>query len=758
MRRLAIAAGGFSAAVFLANYIIPLRLLPLLALLCAAAALGLAFVRKNRLKRLVIGFAALAVGFLYFGGAYLICAAPAKELDGVDAELEATVLTYPVDYGEYSRYELRISLPEGGSSRAVVYDRSGAETEKMAPGWHLRLSANCRAADTRYGKDYDYYNSNGIFLVLSVKEPPEILSARCSLLLSFGQDISRAVCGVIERIFPQDAAPFMKSLLIGSRTELYGDYGTYMAMGRAGITHIVAISGMHVAFLISLVQLILGLSRRSSVCCIAAVWVFVLASGASPSALRAGVMQSLLLIAPLFGRENDAPTSLLAALALLLCVNPYAAASVSLQLSFGAVAGLMLFSRGISDCFTSWLPNNIIGRVLRWPLEIAASSLAVMVFTVPLSALHFGYVAILSPLANILCLWAVSLCFCLGYAACFIGLIFAPFGRLLAWGVSFLARYIIRTACFVSDFSFAALYINDWLNLLWLVLIYLLFIIAALSRLPRWAKLSMPAALSVISLVLLLRANAIGAVRGAGTITVLDVGQGQCISIISGDSTVLIDCGGIYSLDNAGETAGSYLLTHRRTKIDTLLVTHLHADHANGIARLMELVDVGEIIIPDGVPDDDDMLSEIASAAEKHSVTLRRITQDECLSVGNIALALYAPPADGGTNERCMIIRATIGEYDMLVTGDSPKSMELCFAEENDIDGTELLIVGHHGSKYSSCYEFLSAIDADTAIISVGYNNYGHPTNETLERLAACGYNIYRTDLNGNVEIRLPAG
>ena len=81
---------------------------------------------------------------------------------------------------------------------------------------------------------------------------------------------------------------------------------------------------------------------------------------------------------------------------------------------------------------------------------------------------------------------------------------------------------------------------------------------------------------------------------GAGVITVLDVGQGQCISVISGDKTVLIDCGGIYSLDNAGETAGSYLLSRGRKRVDVLLLTHLHADHVNGVPRLLELVDVGE--------------------------------------------------------------------------------------------------------------------------------------------------------------------
>ena len=243
MRRLAFAAGGFSAAIFMANYILPARLLPWLALLCAAAALGLGFMRRKWLRAFVITLAALAAGFVWFGGAYLAKALPAKALDGETAELEGVVLTYPAEYDGYCRYEMRLRLPDGVVTRAVVYDRSGAVIE-AEPGWRLRISAYCRAADTRYGEDYDYYNSTGIFLVASVKAPPEVISAQRSAWLSFGQDINRNACAEIERIFPRDTAAFMKSLLIGSREELYEDVGAYMAMGRAGITHIVAISGV----------------------------------------------------------------------------------------------------------------------------------------------------------------------------------------------------------------------------------------------------------------------------------------------------------------------------------------------------------------------------------------------------------------------------------------------------------------------------------------------------------------------------------
>lgn len=758
MRRLAWASAGFSAAVFLSFYLLPPRLLPWAALASALAALGLGLARRNGLRRLVIFSAAFAVGCLYFCGAYLLKSVPAQRMDGESAELEGTVLTYPVDCGGYFRYELRAALPTGGVTRIVVYDRSGAVPEDMAPGWRIRISASCRRADMRYGEDFEYYNANGVFVIAGVKAPPVLLSCSRSAFLSFGQNISRAVCRRAEELFPADTVPFMQSLLIGSRSGLYADAGTYTALNRAGMSHIVAISGMHVAFMIAVVQLLFGLSRAGALGCIAAVWVFVTASGGSPSAARAGVMQTLLLIAPAFSRECDAATSLSSALAVLLIENPFAAGSASLQLSFGAVAGLLLAAGPLSDTLYSLLPRRLRWDIRRGISNIIAAPIAVLVFTVPLTALHFGYAAVLSPLANLLCLWAVSLCFCGGYLACLIGAIAAPLGAAAAWLISWLARYIVFIAKLVSAAPFAAIYMNDAFNIAWLCLSCGFFALSAYAALPPAARLALPTAASALTLAALLLANSLGSRLGAGTVTVLDVGQGQCISIFSGESTVLIDCGGLYSLDNAGDTAASYLLTHGRRRVDALLLTHLHADHANGVTQLLQLTEVGELILPDGVEDGDGLLPGILAAAEARGTAIHLVTRDETLTAGDISLTLYAPAESGDVNERCMLIRASIGNYDMLVTGDAPEAVETAFAASHGLGGTELLIVGHHGSRLSCGQALLDALGAETAVISVGCNYYGHPAEETLERLARSGYNVYRTDLNGNVKIRIPAG
>ena len=243
--------------------------------------------------------------------------------------------------------------------------------------------------------------------------------------------------------------------------------------------------------------------------------------------------------------------------------------------------------------------------------------------------------------------------------------------------------------------------------------------------------------------------------RSRGVMTAVDVGQGQSLVLMQGEQTLVIDCGSIYTLDNAGERTGSYLISSGRRQIDVLLLTHLHADHCNGVTMLMDMLPVRQLILPADVEDEDGLLDEILEAAEARGTSVSYVSCDEERDFGAIHARLFAPAGQGDANERCMMGVYSIGTYDMLVTGDAPKAAEKDLLSRYPLRDLELLIVGHHGSRYSSSGELLNSIGADTAVISVGYNTFGHPTYETLERLAAYGYHIYRTDLNGSVEIFL---
>lgn len=751
MRKLATACLSFSAAVFAANYILPLGSLPWLGALFALSGFGLLLMRKKRLRGMVISLLALSFGLASFGAHYLRFSLPAKELEGRTMELSACLLEYPIVYDDYCSGRVLLQTEGLPRMEAIIYDGS-MELQQALPGQSLSFSGKLSPADVRFGQDYDYYNSRDIYLRISLRSTPEIGGGGPGIR-SLPLELNRRLSLLADELFPADTAPFMKSLLLGDRTEFYKDQALRLSMSRSGFMHVVAVSGMHIAFLVGFVQLLLGKTRRGSLLCLCLVWLFVFMTGASHSAVRAGIMQSFLLMAPVLRRENDALTSLSAALGLILFLNPYAAASVSLQLSFGAMAGIMCFAERLNGLFTAKLSGGALGGLLRYILGIAASSIAVMAFTMPLMGIHFGYISLLSVITNVLGLWAVSLCFCGGLLACALGALSPALGSLLAWPAAICARYIFALSGLVSGLPFSGLYVENWKDAVWIGLCYAFFALWAFSRVKLRYKLIAPAALSLLCLALLFGADRRLPGESEGLISVLDVGQGQCISLISRDDAVMIDCGGTGTLKNAGETAGAYLKKRGIDRLGLLLLTHLHADHANGVTALMELVEVERMIIPESPNDDDGLLEEILTSARSHGTQVEYLRDDRREELGHLSLELFEPGEKGDENERCIMALASFGDYNMLVTGDAPKSAERELMERQGIEDAELYIVGHHGSRYSSSGELLGGIGAETAVISVGYNSYGHPTHETLERLQAYGYNIYRTDLNGTVEI-----
>lgn len=751
MRVLAITALAFSAAVFASNFILPLPWLPPLALLCAAAGGAILLPRRRWLRGFALLAFGLALGFACFGLHAQRTTVPAARLEGQTRQIRAQITNYPQNYERYTRVSIRLHTENLPPLNALLYDNDGLLCE-AEPGQWIELEASLRPADRRYGERYMGYNARDIYLIASSRG--EITVTEGGFAPRFWpQRLNRRILTLVREVFPADTSAFVQALLLGDKTELYRDEALYQALNRAGLMHVVAVSGMHIAFLVGLLRTVFGKGRACSLSCIALVWLFVLVTGASPSAVRAAVMQSLLLIAPLVGRENDPLTSLSAALGLILLGNPHAAASVGLQLSFASIAGILCFSERLEEPIYERLPGLRQSFLGRTAVGAAVNSLSVMPFTVPLMGLHFGSIPLLAPLTNLLALWAVSVCFCGAYLLCAAGAVWLPMGRLLAWLLSWLVRYVFLAARLVSAIPFAAVYLETRAAWLWVLLCYGLFIGFRFVKKGRAARLGVPALLSVLSLAALLIAPRLAYSGETETIAVLDVGQGQCLAVLSGDDTLLVDCGGLGTADNAGETAGRYLIARGRRRVDALILTHLDTDHCNGVEALMALCPVRALLLPASLRDE--LPEAIAAAAARGGTELRFLEEDSLLTLGGITARLYvAGDAEEG-EARELAALVSLGDYDMLVTGDMSRAKERALLARHPLENIELYIVGHHGSRYASSEELLRSIGAHTAVISCGYNSYGHPTPETLQRLALCGYTVYRTDENGSIEIRI---
>ena len=760
VRILCTASIGYCTAVFLSHYLLFGE--SVIAVLALPVMLALsAFLFRGRMRtRLIIAALAMALGFGQYWLHYGLTAAKCEVFAGKEVDTTARITDFPDIRDRCVLLSVKITGDELPNVSALIIDYSNEEAD-FRPGDEIKVKLKLRSVTERFGEETDSNISKGVYLSGYTSEKIEKTGRWSGSFIYFPKLVGNALHNEIGQLFPEDTAPFMKALLAGYKDDYYGNDKLYASMNVAGLAHVVAVSGMHVAFLVGVLQSILGKNRRSSHICICLVWLFAVIVGSPLSAYRAGIMISLLMLAPVLGRINDRATTLSFALALILVTNPFSAGSVALQLSFGAVAGMFLLSQPIYAYFSKKLsPPRIFRAVWNYIIATLSSSLAVTVFTFPLLAVHFGYITLLAPVMNILCLWAISFLFVGGFAVCAVGLVLPAPASWLAAVLSCLVRYIAFVVEYAAKLPITALYMENKYAPAWLLTSYALFIAYFLLRRKKKISVFAPSALCLAMLCGVFALTGRDMRSDTGTISVMNVGNGQCIAVTEGESVVVIDCGSYGVTQNAGSMLSSYLRAGGRYDIDYLMLTHLHSDHTTGVVRLLNLMIVNTVILPDNAEDTngDDVLDDIIAACEESGTNIVYITRDTEFTAGAIRLSVYESSERGSRDESGIMSTVSIGDYDMLVTGDVEKVVERELVSLHDLTDTELLIVPHHGSKYSTSDELLSELRPETAVISTGYNRYGHPTKETLDKLNEYGVNVLRTDELGRIVLHVASG
>ena len=749
------AAGfGFAAGTALSHYVLPASWLYIVSAAMLIPALFCAvFLRGFRRRDGVAAFLFLALGMSWYSmysGKFIDAAAQYADKT---CTVTVRVDEYPYRDGDYA--SLNVTLAERGepSLGIAVSDYSGTLPE-LRPGDLAEMELELMDAGERYGEATDVYAARGVHLRAYYVALHGVERDGRSALY-FPQELMNAVRGSIVRVFPEDVQDIMLALLIGDTHGVYEDVELDNALSVTGVAHVVSVSGMHLGFLYSALSALLG-RRRAFFVGVPVLVLFTFMAGCSSAIVRACVMLVLSMLGTVLKRDYDPLAGLAMALLLLLAENPVSVASVSLQLSFASMLGLILITPRLNRWFNRRF-RGAKGRVkgiCRTAWSAFSASLGATVFTAPVVAVIFGYVSLLSPLANLLTLWAVSLAFTLGFAAAALGLIYAPLGIAFAWLAAWPARYFVWCISLLARIPYAAVYTADGGVVWWLLFTYAVFIAAIVMRRRRGLRLAVPVLCSAAVLAAVLISSSLRT-ADERSVTVLDVGQGQSIALLSGESAVAVDCGGMGSWDDAGDVASEYLLGRGRYGIDAMVLTHLHSDHADGAARLMTRVKVGTLYMPEGTDDSDGELAGILEAAARRGTEVVEISEDTAVSLPGLELSLTAPQDTGDENERGLVVRASIGEYDTVITGDVGAPTERLLAEEGKLPPSELLIAGHHGSRSSNSFELVSAVRPETVVVSVGYNSYGHPTDEALVRLAVTGADIYRTDVNGDVTVTI---
>lgn len=633
-----------------------------------------------------------------------------------DAEMTVESFSEPASYGlsAYVRFK---------GVRTLLYYSSD---ELLEPG--DMITARVRV------DRLDHY-SKGAHLRAATRELSAVQRPARMPLRHLPAHWARAIRAQIDAVLPQELAPLLKGILTGDRSGFSPALASDLSA--TGLSHVAAVSGLHVSMLLGLIVLLVGNRRRAVWAGLPLIWAFVAVTGFSPSAVRAGIMITMMLLAPLLGREYDAMAALCAALVLLLAADPYAIGDIGLQMSFLSTLGLVLFSGRTRAFVLRRLPRALPGGISRVLASTLGASLSALVFTVPVIAYRFGAVSLIAPLANLLLLWMVNLIFVSGAVAVLLSFLWWPLG----YAVAFVPRALLAAFrwCIglLARIPYARIHAGRPILTAWLLFAYLMLILIALG-LPKRRGIPLTLAMLAVCLALDTAHSAMFDLE----IAVLNVGQGQCVVLRSRGKTAVIDCGG--NAGDAGDIAADYLESVGARRIDALILTHLHSDHADGLPTLLSRTDVREIYIPG---------HESPESVERAHTSVERPL---ALEVGSARLTLIPSGWQGDDNERCMTAVCTSGAFSFVTTGDLGAPAERWLTRVANLPTGGVLLAGHHGSAGASSEEYIGAVAPQAAVVSVGRNGFGHPAQETLERLEAAGCRIYRTDLDGHVLIRVP--
>lgn len=703
------------------------------------------------LRRVLLVLLPLMASLLYFSAYRALVRQPVQALCGGEHDFSAAVCDWPEATERGAKVTIRLHGLLG--AKAVYYGDD--DLLSLRPGDALSGTAWWNDVAAIGDDDLRQFSSRGVYALLYDRDTLTVQPAPDMPLGYAPQYAAKALRDKLAQLWDDPSVlGFLTAELTGDKSLL--PESDYVAMQETGLAHIFAVSGLHCAFLVTLLSLLIPPTHRRTLCAVAsAVLVFyMLLTGLSPSVARACVMQLFLLSAPLFRRGSDPLTSLAAALTVILLVNPYAVGSVSLQLSFAATLGMVLLSGRLYKSFTGWYRgrNRAVRAALSFLAANLAATLGALVFTAPLTAYYFNILSLVAPLAGLLAVPAAGYAFMSAFVSALLGLVWTPLGHLAGYVPLLLVKYILWAAHLLLAVPYHAVYFTNVYLRVWLLYVYAAFLGCAVTPDGK-RKYALASALTVLTLAACLWLNSRWQQYGAFRAAVLDVGQGESVALCSGSEAALVDCGSSNSYVDAGSVAADALQSAGIHRLSSMIVTHYHADHTNGLTEVLTRLPVDTLYLPD-IEDEYGVRDRLVSLAAHQGADVVFVTEPTRIALGEAVLTVYPPLlTTGDLNEQGLTALATAGDFDLLITGDMAGQTEQLLAQTYPLPDVEVLVVSHHGSRYSSDESFLRAITPDNAVISVGDNRYGHPAEETLRRLQAVGATVWRTDQQGSIRI-----
>ncbi len=656
-------------------------------------------------------------------------------------------------------------IPKSKNTKLILYSKA-----EYFAGDILRIEGNFEKGeiDRNYkGFNYRrYLKQNKIYGIVFSKSE-EIIDKRKDINFIF-EKINKAFNSQIDKLYKDEYSGFMKGILIGNKNEL--DVQIENNFKTANISHILAISGLHISFIIIGVKFVLdkliNSKKIKSFILIIFFIFFWFITGKSISCMRACIMNILVILSSIFYRKNSFYISFIYSLIFIIVLNPYHIFSVSMWLSYLGTLGIVLLYNLFYKILNKKLKSKFISKSFALSLSAQILIFPVMIYVFNIFSLNFF-------IANIVVSFFISYILAIGYISVFISFIFLPFAQVLVHIENLMLYIVFKTAEITSNLPFSKITLVTP-SFIFIILYYILmFYFSIYFKNNKFKMLKVILNLNFriivkklfIFITIIILISQINIIDFKLKIYFLDVGQGDCTLIRTPyGKNIIIDGGDGNSdkYDYGEKVVYPYLLDRRIKKIDYLVASHADSDHMGGLIYILENMKVEQILL--GIQSQEsNQLKDLIDIANKKKVKIIILKAGDEIKIDkDIRIKVLFPIKnnlilENSLNNNSLVFKLKYNNFSMLFTGDIEEiaENELINLYKDNLKST-ILKIAHHGSKSSSSKEFLKSVSPQIAVIGVGKKNkYGHPNEEVLLRLKNYGINIYRTDESGEIEIEV---
>ena len=621
------------------------------------------------------------------------------------------------------------------NQKLIVYD---SNFTKISIGQTICLEGTVQHFDTArnegnfnqalyYAKDHIY----GSIYCESVKA----IDGKESILKERLYQIKIAWKEMLIQTMGEEKGNILSAMLLGEKSEM--DAEIKELYQKNGIGHILAISGLHISFIgLGFYKIIRKTGMPfwlSGVIAISGLSLYAMMIGFSVSVFRAFVMLLIRIGADVTGRVYDMMTALMLSAAFAVVKQPLYLTDAGFYLSYGAILGILLI-----------LP------FLKKKKIPCASGLAVNLALFPIQLWYYFEFPLYSIFLNMLVIPLMSVLLGAGMAGSLLAVLYEPAGQMILK----ICQWILTFYEWISNAGIRLPYARVVAGKpeMWEMALYYIVLGVMIRGLCRQKKIT--AMLMLISIVCL-----VGKPYGELQVTMLDVGQGDCIFIQGPKGQKYLIDGGSSDVKDVGKyRIEPYLKCQGAGSIDYVFVSHGDGDHISGIQELIARqrmgVKIKNLVLPANYQSSEELIM-LAKQAKSNGISVVVIQEGQCMREKKLQIRCVQSEKELSGNEGSMVLEIEYGEFQMLCTGDVEGIGEKELISKMNGRKADVLKVAHHGSKNSSEESFLRTINPRIALISAGEDNsYGHPHKETIERLKRSGCKILSTMECGGITLK----